>query len=172
MNWNKWVRQTHRVLAMVFTATVVLAIVVLALQGPVWVSYLPLSPLAVLLFSGLYLYVLPFVASRRGGRTGDLPPHRVSGPRARSSARWIRPLHRWAAAVFTVTVAATFVALALPEPVVWVSYLPLLPLILLLFSGLYMFVLPYRAARHNTLGVHSDSSGREPTLSNETSSTP
>jgi hypothetical protein len=42
-----------------------------------------------------------------------------------------------------VTVILTFVALGLEEPVVWVSYVPLLPLALLLFSGLYLFVLPY-----------------------------
>lgn len=172
MNRNKRVRQTHRVVAMVFTATLVITIAALALQGPVWMSYLPLPPLAVLLFSGLYLYVLPFAATRRGGRTGDLPPHRTSGPQTRSSARWIRQLHRWAAAVFAVTVLATFVALALPEPVVWVSYLPLLPLALLLFSGLYMFVLPYRAARHSILEAHSGSSGRGPAPANEPSSTP
>lgn len=144
MHWNKRVRQTHRALALVFTATVVITIAALALRGPVWVSYSPLPPLAVLLFSGLYLYGLPFIATRRGGRSGDVPPHRVAEPRARSSAPRTRRLHRWAAAVFTVTVLATFVALALPEPVVWVSYLPLLPLALLMFSGLYMFVLPYR----------------------------
>jgi hypothetical protein len=31
------------------------------------------------------------------------------------------------------------------EPPAWVVYSPLLPLFLLLFSGLYMFVLPYVA---------------------------
>ncbi len=42
-----------------------------------------------------------------------------------------------------MTVIVTFVALAQEEPVVWVSYVPLLPLALLLLTGLYMFVLPY-----------------------------
>jgi hypothetical protein len=56
---------------------------------------------------------------------------------------WIRQLHRWLAIAFTVTVIATFVALAQEEPIVWVSYVPLLPLALLLFSGLYLFVLPH-----------------------------
>lgn len=58
---------------------------------------------------------------------------------------WIRQTHRWLAIAFTATVIATFVALAQPEPLVWVSYLPLLPLALLLFTGLYLFVLPYAA---------------------------
>jgi hypothetical protein len=44
---------------------------------------------------------------------------------------------------FTVAVIATFVALAQENPVVWVSYVPLFPLFLLLFTGLYLFVLPY-----------------------------
>jgi hypothetical protein len=44
---------------------------------------------------------------------------------------------------FTAAVIAAFVALAQEKPVVWVSYLPLPPLALLLFTGLYMFVLPY-----------------------------
>jgi hypothetical protein len=55
---------------------------------------------------------------------------------------------------FTVTVIANFVAMALGEPPGWVVYSPLLPLFLLLFTGLYMFVLPYatkeRSARPTT----------------------
>jgi hypothetical protein len=56
---------------------------------------------------------------------------------------WIRQLHRWLAITFTVTVIVTAVALAQKEPIVWVSYVPLLPLALLMFTGLYLFVLPY-----------------------------
>lgn len=58
-------------------------------------------------------------------------------------SKWIRQLHRWLSIVFTMTVIANFVAMALGEPPAWVVYSPLLPLFLLLFSGLYMFVLPY-----------------------------
>ena len=59
---------------------------------------------------------------------------------------WIRQIHRWVSIVFTVTVIANFVALglgkgAMPPP--WVTYSPLPPLFLLLFTGLYLFVLPY-----------------------------
>jgi hypothetical protein len=57
--------------------------------------------------------------------------------------KWVRQMHRWMSIAFTVSVIATFVALAQEKPVVWVSYVPLLPLALLLFSGLYLFVLPY-----------------------------
>ena len=57
----------------------------------------------------------------------------------------IRQTHRWSSIVFTAAVIATFVALGQKEPVVWVSYLPLLPLVLLLLTGLYLFALPYAA---------------------------
>ena len=51
--------------------------------------------------------------------------------------------YRWLAIAFTVTVIVTMIALQQKEPVVWMSYLPLLPLAFLEFTGLYMFVLPY-----------------------------
>jgi hypothetical protein len=63
--------------------------------------------------------------------------------------KWVRQIHRWLAIGFTVTVVVTSVALAQEEPVVWVSYVPLLPLALLLFSGLYLFVLPHAAKWRN-----------------------
>ena len=44
---------------------------------------------------------------------------------------------------FTLTVIANFVAMSQGPPPAWVTYSPLLPLALLLFSGLYLFVLPY-----------------------------
>jgi hypothetical protein len=60
--------------------------------------------------------------------------------------KWIRQAHRWVSIIFTVTVIANFVALSQGEPPAWVTYSPLLPLALLLFSGLYLFVLPYTKA--------------------------
>ncbi|WP_144126723.1 hypothetical protein [Catellatospora sichuanensis] len=59
--------------------------------------------------------------------------------------KWIRRFHRWTAIVFTVTVVVTFVALAQQDPAMWISYVPLLPLALLLITGLYLFALPYTA---------------------------
>ena len=60
-------------------------------------------------------------------------------------SKWIRQIHRWVAIAFTLTVIANFVALAVrkAQPPAWVTYSPLLPLGLLLFTGLYLFVLPY-----------------------------
>ncbi|MER9604028.1 hypothetical protein [Mesorhizobium sp. M0239] len=58
---------------------------------------------------------------------------------------WVRQIHRWLSIIFTLTVIANFATMAFGQPPAWVVYSPLLPLFLLLFSGLYMFVLPYVA---------------------------
>jgi hypothetical protein len=63
---------------------------------------------------------------------------------------WVRQGHRWLSIAFTATVIANFVAMGLGEPPAWVVYAPLLPLFLLLFTGLHMFVLPYAAKRRST----------------------
>lgn len=68
-----------------------------------------------------------------------------ASPAPRNASAWIRQIHRWLSMLFTLSVIATFIALALPEPVVWVSYIPLAPLFLLMGTGLYMFALPYIA---------------------------
>ena len=57
--------------------------------------------------------------------------------------KWIRQTHRWLAIVFTLTVTANFIAMAKGPPPAWIVYSPLPPLFLLMFSGLYMFFLPY-----------------------------
>jgi hypothetical protein len=66
----------------------------------------------------------------------------------------IRQIHRWLSIAFTLTVIANFVALTRGQPPAWVTYSPLPPLALLLFSGLYLFVLPYatrwRSARRTS----------------------
>jgi len=58
---------------------------------------------------------------------------------------WIRQVHRWLSIAFTVAVIVNVVALGQEKPAVWVGLLALLPLVLLLVSGLYLFVLPYAA---------------------------
>jgi hypothetical protein len=69
MKWNKWVRQIHRWLSIAFTATVIGNFITLARgQPPAWVTYSPLLPLALLLLTGLYLFVLPYANRWRGGR--------------------------------------------------------------------------------------------------------
>jgi hypothetical protein len=66
---------------------------------------------------------------------------------------FIRQIHRWLSIIFTATVIANFVAMGFGEPPTLVVYSPLLPLFLLLFSGLYLFVLPYAARWRGTRGV-------------------
>lgn len=64
---------------------------------------------------------------------------------------WIRQSHRWLSIVFTLTVIANFVfrAMASNEPAPWLTYSPLPPLFLQLFTGLYLFALPYAAKRRS-----------------------
>jgi hypothetical protein len=67
MGWNGWIRQIHRWLSIIFTIVVVM---IFAAQGigekiPYAVYLLPLLPLALLLLTGLYLFVLPYIAGSR-----------------------------------------------------------------------------------------------------------
>lgn len=69
MNWNNWVRQGHRWLSIVFTVTVVANFAAMGLgEAPALVVYSPLLPLFLLLFTGLYMFVLPYAVRRRSGR--------------------------------------------------------------------------------------------------------
>jgi cytochrome b len=72
MNWNKWVRQTHRWLSIAFTVAVIVNGNSVA-QGK-YTSRLGLmvvAVLALLLFTGLYLFVLPYAVKWGGGRRTD-----------------------------------------------------------------------------------------------------
>ena len=74
MNRNSWIRQIHRWLSIAFTVTVIANFVDLARGGgspPSWVTYSPLVPLALLLLTGLYLFVLPYSTRWRSGRRTD-----------------------------------------------------------------------------------------------------
>lgn len=65
---------------------------------------------------------------------------------------WIRQIHRWLSMAFTLAVAANLVALWQGRQEVWIGLLVLFPLILLLLTGIYLFVLPY-AAKWRARGV-------------------
>lgn len=69
MNWSAWIRQGHRWLSIVFTVIVAGIFIVLGLgrQPAEWVYFLPLFPLALMMASGLYLFVLPHARKGRGG---------------------------------------------------------------------------------------------------------
>lgn len=64
---------------------------------------------------------------------------------------WIRQTHRWVSIAFTAAVIANMVAMARGVQAAWVGFLALLPLIVLLFTGLYLFALPYAAKRRSGL---------------------
>ena len=69
---RQFIRQSHRWLSIVFTVTVIANFVALARGAgapPPWITYAPLFPLALLLISGLYLFMLPYSTKWRSGRT-------------------------------------------------------------------------------------------------------
>jgi hypothetical protein len=71
VNWNSWIRQIHRWVSIAFTVTVIANFIALARgrgMPPAWVTYSPLFPLALLLLTGLYLFLLPYLAKRRNER--------------------------------------------------------------------------------------------------------
>lgn len=68
MNWNHFVRQAHRWVSVAFTLCVVANFVAMGVaeeQPPALITYSPLLPLFLLLLSGAYLFVLPYVKNAR-----------------------------------------------------------------------------------------------------------
>lgn len=57
--------------------------------------------------------------------------------------RFIRQSHRWISLVFTVAVIINIGAMSMGISQVWIGFLALVPLILLMCSGLYLFFVPY-----------------------------
>jgi heme A synthase len=72
LNWNKWVRQTHRWLSIAFTVAVIVNTVAVV-QGKYSsrLGLLAVAPLALLLFTGLYLFVLPYASKWGSWRRTD-----------------------------------------------------------------------------------------------------
>ena len=66
---------------------------------------------------------------------------------------WVRQIHRWLSIAFTVAVIVNLVAIVQNTQAVWVGLLALLPLVLLLLSGLYLFLLPYAAKWRGVRGA-------------------
>ena len=62
-------------------------------------------------------------------------------------SKWIRQIHRWLSITFTLGVITYIIVMSQGTPEAWVGLLALVPLILLLLTGLYLFVLPYAAKR-------------------------
>ena len=69
---SKWIRQFHRWVSMAFVVSVIAVTIALSQKEPVmWMSYVPLFPLALLALTGLYMFFLPYAAKRRGGRSAQ-----------------------------------------------------------------------------------------------------
>jgi hypothetical protein len=64
-------------------------------------------------------------------------------------SKFIRQFHRWMSVFFVLAVIATTIALTQKEPVMWMTYAPLLPLALLAVTGLYLYALPYLPKRRS-----------------------
>ena len=71
----------------------------------------------------------------------------------------VRQTHRWLSIAFTLTVVANFAAMTQGQPPAWVTYSPLLPLALLLLTGLYLFVLPYATSRARARSLRRPAAG-------------
>ncbi|TGX52200.1 hypothetical protein E5A73_15460 [Sphingomonas gei] len=65
-----------------------------------------------------------------------------------SGNSWVRQVHRWLSIAFTLGVVTYIVAMSRGgQPPMWLGLLALVPLILLLGTGLYLFALPYFCKR-------------------------
>ncbi len=72
MNWNKWVRQTHRWLSIAFTVAVIVnGVTVVRGKYNNRLGLSAVAILALLLFTGLYLFVLPYATKWGSGRRTD-----------------------------------------------------------------------------------------------------
>jgi hypothetical protein len=65
---SNFIRQFHRWTSVAFVLTVIATTVSIAQKGPMWMSYVPLLPLALLAITGSYMFFLPYVARWRSGR--------------------------------------------------------------------------------------------------------
>lgn len=59
----------------------------------------------------------------------------------------MRAVHRWLSIAFTLAVIVNLVALFQKRQEVWIGLLALIPLIVMLLTGLYLFALPYMTKR-------------------------
>ena len=62
-----------------------------------------------------------------------------------SASMTLRQVHRWTSIAFTIGVIVNLVAVSMKAYTAWIGLLALGPLIVLLGTGLYLFVLPYVA---------------------------
>ena len=69
MNWNKWIRQTHRWLSAAFTIVVIINGVAVARNRYTnALGLLAVGTLALMFLTGAYLFLLPYASRWRRGR--------------------------------------------------------------------------------------------------------
>ena len=72
MNWSKWVRQLHRSASIAFTLVVIFnGVAVFKHRYTNWMGLLAVAALALMVFTGAYSFVLPYVTSWRSERRFD-----------------------------------------------------------------------------------------------------
>jgi hypothetical protein len=72
LNWNKWVRQLHRWLSIAFTLVVIFnGVAVLQRKYTNWMGLMAVAVLALMFFTGVYLFVLPYATKWRSERRTD-----------------------------------------------------------------------------------------------------
>jgi hypothetical protein len=70
LNWNKWIRQTHRWLSVAFTlAVIVNGIAISQNKYTRGLGLVAVIPLGLQFFTGMYLFVLPYAAKWRSRRS-------------------------------------------------------------------------------------------------------
>jgi hypothetical protein len=65
--------------------------------------------------------------------------------------KWIRQAHRWLSMAFTACVIANFAVMGRGDIALYVGFATLVPLALLLLSGIYLFALPYVTRRRGAV---------------------
>jgi heme A synthase len=69
LNWSKWIRQSHRWLSIIFTVAVIInGVTVVRGKYNNRLGLSAVAILALLLLTGLYLFVLPYASKWRSGR--------------------------------------------------------------------------------------------------------
>ncbi|AGS22222.1 hypothetical protein [Rhizobium etli] len=66
---------------------------------------------------------------------------------------WFRQVHRWLSIAFTLAVIVNIIVMVQEKSAVWIGLLGLLPLGLLLVTGLILFVLPYATKWRGVGGI-------------------
>lgn len=72
MNWNKWIRQTHRWLSIAFTLVVIVnGVAVVNSRYTNRLGLMAVFVLALQFFTGMYLFILPYAIRWRRVQRAD-----------------------------------------------------------------------------------------------------